>query len=160
MMSKVKAKKKIATDETLTRSGIMKLVEDFLDEDATNNPVFLVDYFTFLSPLAKAKDDNPLLAQRFECFITGLEVGNAYSELNDPTEQRIRLLEDLKDDTETGLRHIDEDFVTALEYGMPPAGGLGIGIDRLVMILTDAPSIRDVILFPLLKPHTKKEEEQ
>ncbi|MCX5682054.1 MAG: lysine--tRNA ligase, partial [Candidatus Omnitrophica bacterium] len=126
---------------------------------ATNNPVFLVDYFTFLSPLAKAKDDNPLLAQRFECFIAGLEVGNAYSELNDPVEQRVRLLEDLKDDTETGLRHIDEDFVAALEYGMPPAGGLGIGIDRLVMILTDAPSIRDVILFPLLKPHTKKEED-
>lgn len=159
MLSKVKAKKKVATDETLTRSGIMKLVEDFLDEDATNNPVFLIDYFTFLSPLAKAKDDNPLLAQRFECFIAGLEVGNAYSELNDPIEQRARLLEDLKDDTETGLRHIDEDFVTALEYGMPPAGGLGIGIDRLVMILTDAPSIRDVILFPLLKPHTKHEEE-
>ena len=159
MLSKVKAKKKIATDETLTRSGIMKLVEDFLDEEATNNPIFLIDYFTFLSPLAKAKEDNPLLAQRFECFIAGLEVGNAYSELNDPLEQRARLLEDLKDDTETGLRHIDEDFVTALEYGMPPAGGLGIGIDRLVMILTDAPSIRDVILFPLLKPHTKKEEE-
>jgi lysyl-tRNA synthetase class 2 len=159
MLSKVQLKKKVATDEALTRSGVMKLVEDFLDEEATNNPVFLVDYFTFLSPLAKAKEDNPLLAQRFECFIAGLEVGNAYSELNDPTEQRARLLEDLKDDTETGLRNIDEDFVHALEYGMPPAGGLGIGIDRLVMILTDAPSIRDVILFPLLKPHTKKEEE-
>ncbi|HOD11793.1 MAG TPA: lysine--tRNA ligase [Candidatus Omnitrophota bacterium] len=159
MLAKVKARKKVAADETLTRSGIMKLVEDFLDEDATNNPLFLIDYFTFLSPLAKAKPDNPLLAQRFECFIAGMEVGNAYSELNDPVEQRARLTEDLKDDTETGLRTIDEDFVHALEYGMPPAGGLGIGIDRLVMILTDAPSIRDVILFPLLKPHTKKEEE-
>lgn len=159
MLAKVRAKKKVAADETLTRSGIMKLVEDFLDEEATNNPLFLVDYFTFLSPLAKAKDDDPLLAQRFECFIAGMEVGNAYSELNDPVEQRARLLEDLKDDTETGLRNIDEDFVHALEYGMPPAGGLGIGIDRLVMILTDAPSIRDVILFPLLKPHNKKDEE-
>ena len=159
MLAKVQARKKVATDEVLTRSGIMKLVEDFLDEEATSDPVFLIDYFTFLSPLAKAKENDPLLAQRFECFIAGLEVGNAYSELNDPTEQRARLLEDLKDDTETGLRNIDEDFVHALEYGMPPAGGLGIGIDRLVMILTDAASIRDVIFFPLLKPHTKKDEE-
>ncbi len=158
MLAKVQVKKRVATDEVLTRSGVMKLVEDFLDEEATNNPIFLIDYFTFLSPLAKAKEDNPLLAQRFECFIAGLEVGNAYSELNDPTEQRARLLEDLKDDTETGLRSIDEDFVNALEYGMPPAGGLGIGIDRLVMILSDASSIRDVILFPLLKPHGKKED--
>jgi len=158
MLAKVQVKKKVATDDTLTRSGVMKLVEDFLDEEATHNPIFLIDYFTFLSPLAKVKDDNPLLAQRFECFIAGMEVGNAYSELNDPVEQRVRLQEDLKDDTETGLRSIDEDFVAALEYGMPPAGGLGIGIDRLVMILTDAPSIRDVILFPLLKPHSKKEE--
>jgi lysyl-tRNA synthetase class 2 len=160
MFAKVQLRKRVSADETLTRSGVMKLVEDFLDEEATHNPVFLIDYFTFLSPLAKAREDNPLIAQRFECFIAGMEVGNAYSELNDPTEQRARLLEDLKDDTETGLRSIDEDFVHALEYGMPPAGGLGIGIDRLVMILTGSPSIRDVILFPLLKPHPKKEEEQ
>ena len=118
------------------------------------HPVFFTDYFTFLSPLAKTRKDNPAIADRFECFIAGLEVGNAYSELNDPLEQRKRLLEDLEDDIETGNRVIDEDFLHALEYGMPPAGGLGIGIDRLVMLLTDAPSIRDVILFPLLKPQT------
>ena len=122
---------------------------------ATVNPVFLTDYFTFLSPLAKAYPENPAIAQRFEFFIAGLEVGNAYSELNDPIEQRKRLIEDLNDDVETGQRNIDEDFISALEYGMPPAGGLGIGIDRLVMLLTDAPSIRDVILFPLLKPLPK-----
>jgi lysyl-tRNA synthetase, class II len=153
MLKKVKAAKgdKVSV-ATLTRSAVMKIVEDLLDEEATMNPVFLTDYFTFLCPLAKTEPQNPFLSQRFECFVAGLEVGNAYSELNDPQEQKKRLLEDLEDDTETGLRSIDEDFIHALEYGMPPAGGLGIGIDRLVMLLTDAPSIRDVILFPLMKP--------
>jgi lysyl-tRNA synthetase class 2 len=153
MLDKVKAKKQghFKIDK-LTRSGIMKIVEEVLDEKQSANPVFMLDYFTFLSPLAKAKTDNPAVAQRFEFFIAGMEVGNAYSELNDPQEQHQRLVADLEDDTETGNRVIDEDFVRALEYGMPPAGGLGIGIDRLVMLLTDSASIRDVILFPLLKP--------
>ena len=153
MLEKVKAKRPVhAKVDRLTRSAVMKMVEEVLDEQATASPVFMLDYFTFLSPLAKAKPDDPSVAQRFEFFIAGMEVGNAYSELNDPIEQRKRLKEDLDDDTETGNRAIDEDFVTALEYGMPPAGGLGIGIDRLVMLLTDSPSIRDVVLFPLLKP--------
>jgi len=153
MLDKVKAKRSghVKIDK-LTRSAIMKIVEDVLDEKATANPVFMLDYFTFLSPLAKAKLDNPAVAQRFEFFIAGMEVGNAYSELNDPQEQHKRLVADLDDDVETGNRVIDEDFVRALEYGMPPAGGLGIGIDRLVMLLTDSASIRDVILFPLMKP--------
>ncbi len=152
MLAKVKAKRPghIKLDR-LTRSAVMKMVEEVLDEKQNANPVFLLDYFTFLSPLAKAKPDNPNVAQRFEFFIAGMEVGNAYSELNDPQEQKARLLADLDDDVETGNRVIDEDFVTALEYGMPPAGGLGIGIDRLVMLLTDSASIRDVILFPLMK---------
>jgi lysyl-tRNA synthetase class 2 len=154
MLKKVKAKRSHGVKvDKLTRSAIMKIVEEALDEDATMNPVFLVDYFTFLTPLAKTMPDNPWISQRFEVFIAGLEIGNAYSELNDPIEQRERLKEDLEDDVETGLREIDEDFLCALEHGMPPAGGLGIGIDRLVMLLTDSPSIRDVILFPLLKPH-------
>lgn len=157
MLRKVKAVKgdKIKVD-TLTRSAVMKIAEDLLEESEDVNPVFFTDYFTFLCPLAKTVPGNPAISERFECFIGGLEVGNAYSELNDPQEQKKRLLEDLKDDTETGLRSIDEDFIHALEYGMPPAGGLGIGIDRLVMLLTDAPSIRDVILFPLLKPQEKQ----
>jgi len=152
MLEKVKAKKSghVKLDK-LTRSAIMKIVEDVLDEKQSANPVFMLDYFTFLSPLAKAKLDNPAVAQRFEFFIAGMEVGNAYSELNDPQEQYKRLVADLDDDVETGNRTIDEDFVRALEYGMPPAGGLGIGIDRLVMLLTDSASIRDVILFPLMK---------
>jgi lysyl-tRNA synthetase class 2 len=152
MLDKVKAKKSghVKLDK-LTRSAIMKIVEDVLDEKQSANPVFMLDYFTFLSPLAKAKPDNPAVAQRFEFFIAGMEVGNAYSELNDPQEQYKRLVADLDDDVETGNRTIDEDFVRALEYGMPPAGGLGIGIDRLVMLLTNSASIRDVILFPLMK---------
>ncbi|MCA9401505.1 MAG: lysine--tRNA ligase, partial [Candidatus Omnitrophica bacterium] len=138
--------------EKLTRSAVMKIVEDMLEEDQITNPVFFIVYFTFLSPLAKNDPNKPGIAQRFEAFIGGMEVANAYSELNDPIEQKKRLLEDLEDDIETGNRSIDEDFVHALEYGMPPAGGLGIGIDRLVMLLTNSPSIRDVILFPLMKP--------
>jgi len=156
MMKKVNAKKggKIKLDR-LTRSAVMKIVEDMLEEDQIIHPVFFTEYFTFLCPLAKTIPGNPLLSERFECFIAGLEVGNAYSELNDPIEQRKRLTEDLDDDVETGNRNLDEDFINALEHGMPPAGGLGIGIDRLVMLLTDAASIRDVILFPLLKPEQK-----
>ncbi len=156
MLEKVKAKKggKVKIDK-LTRSAVMKIVEEMLDEEQTINPIFFTDYFTFLCPLAKTDACNPGISQRFEVFIGGMEVANAYSELNDPIEQRKRLEEDLDDDIETGNRNIDEDFLNALEYGMPPAGGLGIGIDRLVMILTDSPSIRDVILFPLLKPQGK-----
>ncbi|MCR4336677.1 MAG: lysine--tRNA ligase [Candidatus Omnitrophica bacterium] len=158
MLEKVKAARggKVKV-EKLTRSGVMKIVEEMLEEEELVNPVFFTDYFTFLSPLAKTFADNPWIAQRFEVFIAGMEVGNAYSELNDPQEQRKRLTEDLEDDIETGNRNVDEDFLHALEYGMPPAGGLGIGIDRLVMLLTDSASIRDVILFPLLKPHAPTE---
>lgn len=142
----------IKKGDRLTRSGIMKIVEEMLEEEKIVDPVFFTEYFTFLCPLAKTMPENPAISQRFEVFIGGLEIGNAYSELNDPVEQRKRLTEDLEDDVETGNRNIDEDFLHALEYGMPPAGGLGIGVDRLVMLLTDAASIRDVILFPLLKP--------
>jgi lysyl-tRNA synthetase class 2 len=154
MLEKVKSKRsgRIALTR-LTRSAVMKIVEEMLEEEEIINPVFFTEYFTFLCPLAKTLPGDPGISQRFECFIAGMEIGNAYSELNDPLEQHKRLLEDLDDDVETGNRSVDEDFLTALEYGMPPAGGLGIGIDRLVMLLTDAPSIRDVILFPLLKPH-------
>jgi len=159
MLEKVrKVKGKKINIETLTRSAVMKIVEDVLEEDKTMNPVFFTDYFTFLCPLAKVKKDKPALSERFECFVAGMEIGNAYTELNDPKEQKARFLEDLQDDVETGSRMFDEDYILALEYGMPPAGGLGIGIDRLVMLLTDSPTIRDVILFPLLKPHEDGEQ--
>lgn len=160
MLEKVKVKKggKIKIDK-LTRSAVMKIVEDVLEEEEIVNPVFFTDYFTFLCPLAKTNPENPDISQRFECFVAGMEIGNAYSELNDPIEQEARLAEDLEDDVETGNRTFDEDFVTALEYGMPPAGGLGIGIDRLVMLLTNSSCIRDVILFPLMKPIQEKKED-
>jgi len=159
MMEKVQGKKKniqLSVDK-LKKSAVMKIVEDMLDEDEIINPIFLTDYFTFLCPLAKTAKDNPLISQRFEVFAAGMEIANAYTELNDPQEQCKRLLEDLDDDPETGNRSIDEDFINALEYGMPPAGGLGIGIDRLVMLLTNAPCIRDVILFPLMKAIVPKQ---
>ena len=152
MLAKVRQKKGKIHLDRLTRSAVMKIVEELLDEEQTDNPIFLTEYFAFLSPLAKSKPGDPLIADRFECFVAGMEVANAYSELNDPIEQRKRLTDDLQDDVETGNRSLDEDFLHALEIGMPPAGGLGIGIDRLVMVLTDSASIRDVILFPLLKP--------
>ncbi|MDD2866024.1 MAG: lysine--tRNA ligase, partial [Candidatus Omnitrophica bacterium] len=113
---------------------------------------FFTDYFSILCPLAKNKPGNPLISERFELYMAGMEVANAYSELNDPIEQKQRLQEELKEDAGSAQRCLDEDFVEALEYGMPPTGGLGIGIDRLCMLFLNQPSIRDVILFPLLRP--------
>ncbi|MCM8813793.1 MAG: lysine--tRNA ligase [Candidatus Omnitrophica bacterium] len=131
----------------ISRTFILNLVSDLL-EFKSAHPVFVTDMYTELCPLAKRKKDNPLLSERFELFIGGMEVANAYSELNDPLEQRTRFQDQAQDEGKTG---IDESFVEALEYGMPPAGGLGIGIDRLAMIMTNQFSIRDVILFPQLK---------
>jgi len=128
------------------RTQIINIIGDLVEPKARSHPVFVVDLFTELCPLAKRKKDNPRLTDRFELYMAGMEVANAYSELNDPIEQRRRF--------EEQKGRVDEDFVRALEYGMPPAGGLGIGIDRLTMILTDSPSIRDVIFFPQLKPES------
>lgn len=113
-------------------------------------PLFVIDYPVEISPLAKRAPDNPKFVHRFEIFIDGIEIGNAYSELNDPIDQAKRFLE--QRETEEELSLIDWDFVRALEYGMPPTGGLGIGIDRLIMVLKGASNIKEVILFPLLKP--------
>jgi len=138
----------------LSRSQLVRLVEDEFDPETKGQPTFVVDYWTELSPLAKTKPDDPLLAERFELFLGGLEVANGYSELNDPLEQHRRFEAQLEPRPPSGQppRRVDGDYVEALEYGMPPAGGLGVGIDRLVMLFTDQPSIRDVILFPLLRP--------
>jgi lysyl-tRNA synthetase class 2 len=120
-------------------------------------PTFVTGYPIEVSPLARKNDQNPALVDRFELYIAGRELANAFSELNDPADQRQRFLEQMEarkagDDT---VNPIDDEYVRALEYGMPPAAGEGIGIDRLVMLLTNAQSIRDVILFPLLRSRPK-----
>jgi len=114
------------------------------------DPVFIYEYPREVSPLAKSYPGRADMTERFELFIGGMEVANAYSELNDPLEQHRRFKESVENGG-SGHKVVDEDYVEALEYGMPPAGGLGIGIDRLVMIMTDSPSIREVIFFPLLR---------
>jgi len=120
-------------------------------EKNLNNPTFVLDYPAALCPLTKRKKDDDAYAERFELFVAGMELANAYTELNDPAVQELNFLLQLRGQTES-MATMDDDFITALKYGMPPAGGLGIGIDRLVMVLTGATNIRDVVLFPLLKP--------
>jgi len=119
-------------------------------EEHLVNPTFVIDYPAALCPLTKRKKDDPKYAERFELFVGKMELANAYTELNDPAVQEENFRIQLRGQKET-MAKMDTDFITALKYGMPPAGGLGIGIDRLIMVLTGAPSIRDVVLFPLLK---------
>jgi lysyl-tRNA synthetase class 2 len=122
-------------------------------EETLIQPTFITDYPVEISPLAKRKPSNPALTERFEFFITGHEMGNAFTELNDPIDQRRRFEAQVEARKAQGINaEVDEDFVNALEYGMPPTGGLGFGLDRMVMLMTDSATIRDVLLFPTMKP--------
>lgn len=136
--------------EGVHKDTIAEGIFEQLVEKELWNPTFVLDYPVTLCPLTKSCDNNPDLAQRFELYIATMEMANSYSELNEPIEQSKRFHDQAAGSDNEGK--IDEDFLKALKYGMPPAGGLGIGIDRLIMILTNSPSIRDVILFPLLRP--------
>ncbi len=141
--------------EMPTKGAILAEFFDAFVEEKLIQPTFIYDYPVEISPLAKRKADDPAFTERFEYFINATEFGNAFSELNDPIDQKGRFERQVAErraiDPDTKAQ-VDYDFITALEYGMPPTGGLGFGVDRLVMLLTDSASIRDVLLFPTMKP--------
>jgi lysyl-tRNA synthetase class 2 len=145
--------------ERLSHGKRVAWLFDELVEASLWKPTFVTDYPVEVSPLAKARADDPSVTERYELYIAGVEVVNGFSELNDPLEQRQRFLDQLRERERGDLEahQMDEDYVRALGHGLPPTGGVGVGVDRLVMILTDSPSIRDVILFPQMRPETGRD---
>lgn len=143
-------------EEEATWGNVLNAFFEQKVEEKLVQPTFIYDYPVEISPLAKSKKDRPHITERFEIFITSREMGNAFTELNNPVEQQERFIDQAKRKAgEDGDYSIDYDFINALETGMPPTGGLGIGVDRMIMLFTDNPSIRDVILFPTMKPQEK-----
>ena len=136
--------------ETQTKGKLITMIFEELCEKQLVQPTFITHYPVEVSPLAKRSKENPDITERFEMYISGMEIANGFNELNDPEDQKARFEGQIRDKEEGAM--MDEDYITALEYGLPPTAGEGVGIDRLTMILTDSPSIRDVIFFPLLKP--------
>jgi lysyl-tRNA synthetase class 2 len=160
-MAETAKKLGVEVDKSMGRG---KLIDEIFGEKCEGNyvqPTFITDYPKEMSPLCKVHRENSELTERFELMVCGKEVANAYSELNDPIDQRERFEEQIrlaaKGDDEAG-EFIDQDFLRALEYGMPPTSGLGIGMDRLIMYLTDNPSIQEVLLFPQMKPEKKEKK--
>jgi lysyl-tRNA synthetase class 2 len=139
--------------ESRSLAGLQVLYFEETVEDKLWNPTFICNHPTEISPLARANDNDPTITERFELYMTGREIGNGFSELNDAEDQAARFQSQVanKDDGDDEAMFYDADYIRALEYGMPPAGGCGIGIDRLIMLLTDSPSLREVILFPALR---------
>lgn len=148
---RAKARELELEEAVMDDAVVVNAVFEATVEDHLIRPTFVIDYPAALCPLAKRSRENPEYAERFELFVAGMELANAYTELNDPAQQHANFLHQLRGQEES-LTNMDTDYITALKCGMPPAGGLGIGIDRLVMLLTGATTIRDVVLFPLLKP--------
>ena len=146
-------KRNVHVEKDAKRGDCLEALFDEYVEATLVQPTFIMDYPVEISPLAKRKPEDPTLTERFEFFITGHEMGNAFSELNDPIDQRRRFEDQMQARLAQGIHaEVDEDFVNALEYGMPPTGGLGFGLDRMVMLMTNSPTIRDVLLFPTMKP--------
>jgi lysyl-tRNA synthetase class 2 len=153
-LREIAARAGVENIDSLSKGKLLDEIFQAVVERRITTPTFVVDYPRELSPLAKPKRGNPALTERFELFAAGRELANAFSELNDPIDQRARFEAQAKlraagDEEAAGL---DEDYLRAMEYGMPPTGGVGIGVDRLFMYLTDTQSIRDVILFPTMRP--------
>jgi lysyl-tRNA synthetase class 2 len=153
-LKKIMTNYNIEYERDFIRGKATQLIFEELCEDKLFEPVFITDHPKESTPLCKKHRKDPTLVERFEPYIAGMEIGNGYSELNDPIEQKEKLVSQAKSriDGDEEANPMDEDFIKAIEHGMPPTGGVGIGIDRMIMILTDQASIRDVILFPTLKP--------
>lgn len=154
---KAAAEHHVEVEAGQTKGQILNAFFEAFVEENLVQPTFITDYPIEISPLAKRRSDDPSFTYRFEAFVFARELANAFSELNDPIDQKERFIEQMRQRAagDDEAHCMDEDFVNALEYGMPPTGGLGIGMDRLVMLLTDAASIRDVLLFPTMKPLDK-----
>jgi len=160
-LEKLAQKINLEFDKATPSAKLFERIMDEIIKDHIIEPCFIMDYPTAITPLAKLKDGDESIVERFEFYAGGCEIANAYSELNDPIDQKSRLLEQLKQKYEENLGEadiLDKDFIEAMEYGMPNCGGIGIGIDRLTMLLTGKSSIREVILFPLLKPDDQKKD--